>query len=247
LDKQKQVIMFVGKQTDDGVSIDENLVDMGYETVCADFDTEHEEICAKCTEANADVMVINESASDGIDAFDLLKVAVRSCQCGIIYLSKNDDVLKEILALEIGADDYVKVPFHPGLLAVRIRNLLKRTHSKDVKKEDEIRYPGLVVNLSQYRAEIDGERIKMPPKELELLYLLAALHKARFPSCIKSSYCISISSLQPMYLLIIYGTKFRCFSTKFFCSAVNPITYTSYAHSLLSKTLLHSSIKQLHM
>jgi len=174
LDKQKQVIMFVGKQTDDGVSIDENLVDMGYETVCADFDTEHEEICAKCTEANADVMVINESASDGIDAFDLLKVAVRSCQCGIIYLSKNDDVLKEILALEIGADDYVKVPFHPGLLAVRIRNLLKRTHSKDVKKEDEIRYPGLVVNLSQYRAEIDGERIKMPPKELELLYLLAS-------------------------------------------------------------------------
>lgn len=174
LEKQKQVIMFVGKKTEEDNATIEHLTEMGYETIIADFSENYDDICAVGISKNVDVIVINESASIGIDGFDFLKTAVKKCDCGIIYISKNSDTMKEILALEIGADDYVKAPVHPGLLAVRIRNLLKRTHTKTVKKEAEIRYPGLVVNLSQYKAEVDGEIIKMPPKELELLYLLAS-------------------------------------------------------------------------
>ena len=83
-------------------------------------------------------------------------------------------MVKEVLALEIGADDFISYPIHSGLLIARIRNILKRCIHKINRNEEEIRYPGLVVNLTQYRAEIDGEVIKMPPKELELLYLLAS-------------------------------------------------------------------------
>ena len=35
-------------------------------------------------------------------------------------------------------------------------------------------YPGLVINLTNYSVQVDGETVDMPPKELELLYFLAS-------------------------------------------------------------------------
>ncbi|MBQ8165260.1 MAG: response regulator transcription factor [Clostridia bacterium] len=170
---EKQIIMFVSKKNDDDRAVVDKLAEMGYEIITADFNADPSDVCSECRKKNVDVMVIDDAAG-GLKGYDFLKVASQKCECGIIYASVNTDVMKEILALEIGADDFIKSPIHPGLLAVRIRNLLKRKDYKEIKKEEEIRYPGLIVNLSQYRVEVDGERIKMPPKELELLYLLAS-------------------------------------------------------------------------
>ena len=37
-----------------------------------------------------------------------------------------------------------------------------------------VEYPGIVINLTNYSVEVDGQNVDMPPKELELLYFLAS-------------------------------------------------------------------------
>ena len=35
-------------------------------------------------------------------------------------------------------------------------------------------YPGIIINLTNYSVTVDGNKVDMPPKELELLYFLAS-------------------------------------------------------------------------
>ena len=37
-----------------------------------------------------------------------------------------------------------------------------------------VEYPGIIINLTNYSVMVDGKNVEMPPKELELLYFLAA-------------------------------------------------------------------------
>ena len=56
-------------------------------------------------------------------------------------------------------------------------NVLRRFQVKQpapVSNEKCVRYPDLVINLTNYAVTYMGKQIDMPPKELELLYFLAA-------------------------------------------------------------------------
>ena len=41
-------------------------------------------------------------------------------------------------------------------------------------KSKRVEYPGISINLTNYSVIVDGQTVDMPPKELELLYFLAA-------------------------------------------------------------------------
>ena len=59
----------------------------------------------------------------------------------------------------------------------RVRAVLRRFHVKSpsaAPKEKCVSYPDLVINLTNYSVTYMGHQIDMPPKELELLYFLAA-------------------------------------------------------------------------
>lgn len=166
--------MFVGVTNDADNMVVDNLRVAGYDVVIKNFDVPFESLYSDVFERNVDALIINESASDHTAGYDLLKFVTNRVGCALIFVGRTHEIIKEVLALELGADDYMSYPIHSGVLIARVRNAIKRNYGSVKKKDEEIRYPGLVVNLSQYKAEIDGEIIKMPPKELELLYLLAS-------------------------------------------------------------------------
>jgi len=174
VENQRQLILFVGAVNDADRDVLDRLTEAGYDVMTTEFTNDFESIYSEVCEKNVDVIVINEVATECCGGYNLLKFVTNRVDCGIVFVGRTQDIVKEVLVLELGADDYVSYPIHSGVLIARIRNILKRRMPKLFKKDEEIRYPGLVVNLSQYRAEIDGEVIKMPPKELELLYLLAS-------------------------------------------------------------------------
>ena len=57
-------------------------------------------------------------------------------------------------------------------LIARIKAVLRR--STPVEPEKTITLPGLTVSLENYGVTLDGRQLEMPPKEIELLYFLAA-------------------------------------------------------------------------
>ena len=96
-------------------------------------------------------------------------------------LSAKGEVFDKVLGLELGADDYMEKPFDSKELVARVKAVLRRSHSeesqntKPAEETNEIlNFTDLTINKTNYSVMYCGNRVEMPPKELELLYFLAA-------------------------------------------------------------------------
>lgn len=120
----------------------------------------------------------------GIDGYEVCREIRKVSNIPIIMLSAKGETFDKVLGLELGADDYIIKPFDSKELVARVRAVLRRVHPKVtevVSTENEfeevgdyVTYPDLIVNQSNYSVTYKGEKVDMPPKELELLYFLAS-------------------------------------------------------------------------
>ena len=91
----------------------------------------------------------------------------------IIMLTAKGETIDKVSGLEMGADDYIVKPFEMKELLARVHAVLRRTGGDEAKAK-RLTYDGLVIDLDSYELEVMGHRVDTPPKELELLYHLAA-------------------------------------------------------------------------
>ncbi len=127
-------------------------------------------------------LVIQELLLSGQDGFDVCREIRKISDTPIIMLSSRGDTLDKVVALELGADDYVLKPFDPKELLARVNAVIRRCENCKDKtngtnefgtKNEIIEYPGMRVDKARYVVVADNNRIEMPPKELELLFFLA--------------------------------------------------------------------------
>ena len=111
----------------------------------------------------------------GIDGWDVLKAVRKTSSIPIIMLTAKDETFDKVLGLELGADDYMTKPFDGKELAARVRAVLRRSHdSEGEATDDTLSFPGLTISRTKYEAFYEGRKLDMPPKELEVLYFIAA-------------------------------------------------------------------------
>lgn len=114
----------------------------------------------------------------GIDGYQVCREIRTRSQTPIIMLSAKGEVFDKVLGLEMGADDYMEKPFDSKELVARVKAVLRRfkpqVQEVPVSNDKVVRYPDLEINMTNYSVNYMGERVDMPPKELELLYFLAA-------------------------------------------------------------------------
>ncbi len=91
----------------------------------------------------------------------------------IIMLTAKGETRDKISGLDMGADDYVTKPFDVKELIARIHAVMRRTDA-DAPVEKKLTFDKLVINLESYELIVNGVKIDTPPKEMELLYHLAA-------------------------------------------------------------------------
>ena len=63
----------------------------------------------------------------GVDGYDLARDLRHKTGAGIIMLGHSDEEVDIVMALEMGADDYIKKPVRPRELCARMRTVLRRT------------------------------------------------------------------------------------------------------------------------
>ena len=122
-------------------------------------------------------LVLLDLMLPGIDGYQVCREIRHTSDVPIIMLSAKGETFDKVLGLELGADDYIIKPFDSKELVARVRAVLRRFHVKSssaAPKEKYVSYPDLVINLTNYSVTYMGHQIDMPPKELELLYFLAA-------------------------------------------------------------------------
>lgn len=113
----------------------------------------------------------------GMDGYDICREVRKESDVPIIMLTARGETLDKVVGLELGADDYVSKPFETKELIARVKAVLRRTDNEEKQDKEElerVEYPGLSVDKSSYTVEIGGEKVDMPPKELELLFFLAS-------------------------------------------------------------------------
>ncbi|MBR5248389.1 MAG: response regulator transcription factor [Lachnospiraceae bacterium] len=114
----------------------------------------------------------------GIDGYQVCREVRAKYSLPIIMLSAKGEVFDKVLGLELGADDYIEKPFDAKELVARVKAVLRRykpaPQAPDVPKDKCVEYADLTINLTNYSVTYMGKNVEMPPKELELLYFLAA-------------------------------------------------------------------------
>ncbi len=114
----------------------------------------------------------------GIDGYQVCREVRQKSQTPIIMLSAKGEIFDKVLGLELGADDYLEKPFDTKELVARVKAVLRRYKAapppEQVADAKQVTYPDLTINLTNYSVIYHGKTVDMPPKELELLYFLAA-------------------------------------------------------------------------
>ena len=109
----------------------------------------------------------------GMDGLQVCRAVRQISAIPIIMLSAKDETFDKVLGLELGADDYITKPFEGKELAARVKAVLRRS-SPGESETDTLSFPGLTISLEKYEVHYQGKLLEMPPKELEVLYFLAA-------------------------------------------------------------------------
>ena len=91
----------------------------------------------------------------------------------ILVISARDSETDRVLALEIGADDYLVKPFGLRELVARCRALLRRSRQKETSAPEplSLSHANLCLFPSECRVTRDGTDLTLSPKEYKILEL----------------------------------------------------------------------------
>ena len=109
----------------------------------------------------------------GMDGWSVCKKVRETSKMPIIMLTAKGELEDKVSGLEMGADDYITKPFEMKEVLARVHAVLRR-FGEEEQTEKRLSFDKLVINLDSYELLVDGKRVDTPPKELELLYHLAA-------------------------------------------------------------------------
>jgi two-component system alkaline phosphatase synthesis response regulator PhoP len=141
-----------------------------------------------------DLIVLDILLPDG-NGFEFCKKIRRTnSRTPILMLSALGEEMDKVLALELGADDYLTKPFGVAELMARAKALLRRGAVVGVPEiggppkaegrqrsdggpgveSDPIFFRELMIDRQKRKVTVRGSRLELTPKEFDLLWLLAA-------------------------------------------------------------------------
>jgi DNA-binding response OmpR family regulator len=85
----------------------------------------------------------------------------------LVVLTASPNVADKVLLLEMGADDYVTIPFSPRELVARLRALMRR--AARVSSENLFAFEDVIVDFSKMEITRGGEKIMVTAKEFKTL------------------------------------------------------------------------------
>ena len=116
------------------------------------------------------IMDIMLPVLDGIEACREIR---KTSGVPIIMLTARDQEIDKVLALELGADDYVTKPFSLHEFLARVKARLRRQNGNDASGHSEaIAAADLVLDPSRQSLTVRGRSVALAPKEFNLLHVL---------------------------------------------------------------------------
>ena len=113
----------------------------------------------------------------GLQMANIMKANERTARVPIIFCTARDSDDEMVSGLDLGADDYITKPYSLRNVMARIRSVLRRTSAPAAEKpaeEETLRFEGVEIHPSRKVCLVDGEEVRMPRKEFEILCMLVS-------------------------------------------------------------------------
>ena len=144
----------------------------GYQVLEADTGSEALRVH---TAAHPNLVLLEVTLPDG-SGFDVCRELRRSDPTSpVIMMSTRSDEIDVVVALEIGADDYVTKPLRLRELAARIAAHLRRARMESAEAmRTRLEFRDLVIDVNERRIYKSGKEIELTHTEFDLLTFLAS-------------------------------------------------------------------------
>src|SRR6267143_1223999 len=144
----------------------------GYQVVEADAGSE---ALRQVEHARPSVVLLEVTLPDAA-GFDVCReLRKKDSAVPVIMMSSRSDEIDAVVALEIGADDYVVKPLRLRELAARIAAHLRRTRMESVETtRNRLEFRDLVIDVNERRIYRAGQEVELTHTEFDLLTFLAS-------------------------------------------------------------------------
>jgi DNA-binding response OmpR family regulator len=149
-----------------------NLERAGYHAATA----ESAETALAMAQRHRPDLVILDIGLPGMDGLEALRQFEERLDVPVIFLSARHRELDQVLGLELGADDYITKPFDLDVLLARIKAVLRRTRRAPARNAAPavLQAGDITIDPTAHVVTLAGHRIQLPPREFDLLYVLAS-------------------------------------------------------------------------
>lgn len=113
----------------------------------------------------------------GIQLAKILKANPVTAGIPIIFCTAKDSEDDMVEGLELGADDYIVKPYSLRNVLARVKTVLRRTNSSDNTTQSPdgiVSFQGLQIFPSKKVCLVDGDEVRLPKKEFEILLKLVS-------------------------------------------------------------------------
>ena len=110
-----------------------------------------------------------------MDGWTVCKTIRGESKTPVIMLTAKGETDDKVTGLRSGADDYITKPFEMKEVLARIEAVLRRSDTISAEKQTRrLIFDKLVIDMDAFELTVDGKRVDIPPKEMELLFYLAS-------------------------------------------------------------------------
>jgi len=115
-------------------------------------------------------LVVLDVGLPGVNGLDVARTLRREKrEIPILMLTARTDEVDRIIGLELGADDYICKPFSPREVVARIKAIVRRTGQTYDVRPPVLNFGRLEIDEAAREARVDGEDVKLKPREFALL------------------------------------------------------------------------------
>ncbi|GCE02809.1 response regulator [Dictyobacter aurantiacus] len=149
-------------------ALQRSLVAHGYDV----FTAESGEVALEEVGQHRPDLILLDLGLPGISGLEVCRKVREQSNLPIIVLSVKDTERDKVLALDLGADDYVSKPFGIDEVLARVRVALRHTAQIQSGTEPIFTAGPLRVDFAQRGVQVNGKEVKLTPTEYDLLKAL---------------------------------------------------------------------------
>ncbi|MFY3792651.1 response regulator [Ureibacillus sp. MALMAid1270] len=117
-------------------------------------------------------LVIIDIQLPAFDGFHWCREIRTISKVPIIFLSSRDHPMDMVMAMQMGADDFVQKPFHMEVLLAKVQALLRRTYDYSDEQTEIGRWNNAIIDYAKGLISFDHQSIELTKNELFILRIL---------------------------------------------------------------------------